>query len=752
MSGDPWGLIFKSDSSSSGGSGDVVGPSSSTDNAVARFDGTTGKLIQNSGVLIDDNGQVIVTPASGLDGIIITSTGASVGLEVSNNNISGAALFAQTTGNGIAGIFQANNDGVAINASTLNGTGISISSINGTGIVVNSGGIVSQSAKNTLPAIYTAHSNAGFSLQVDTADSSSVPAVFQAQGVNILEIGADENILVGNASPVARLSLPAGAPSIGPLNIESGTLVTTPISGNIEFDGTNLYYTDNTPTRQTLAIAGSIITGSGTTNYVSKFTGSMSIGDSLIFDNGTNIGIGTSSPSPADGAAHTLQIGDRSIIQSTVGEQTTVSNNAYYDGAWKYAVSSYASGIRFNGLGATGDITFTTSPSGTAGATITNWDGSDIKMVIANGGNIGMGTTSPSSKLHLYQNDNVNTFITIENPNSGSGVSNYTLYTDSTNHFYVGMDGSGTGSARTNQGFLFNDAVGLGLYAAGSTGVINFYVGGGDGSWKRMAIDYNGHVNINPGYLGIGTTSTPAYQLVVDRGDGVQVQINPAVLAIGSNSEDYEFSVMGGIPITSGTRGGQIRLGGGTRGDGDVRSIIFLENGTEVGRFSSNGSLGIGTSGPGNKLEVAGAGLGSSNDNVALRLNNTTASYLWELAVLDTDGSFNIKDANTDDIRFQLTPGAESVFNPLQVASSDFRVAGERYDYSIYVRADSTDNNIAFVTSGFPDFSGMNGGIFIGSIRIAPSANPTGGGYLYVESGALKYRGSSGTVTTIAAA
>ena len=32
----------------------------------------------------------------------------------------------------------------------------------------------------------------------------------------------------------------------------------------------------------------------------------------------------------------------------------------------------------------------------------------------------------------------------------------------------------------------------------------------------------------------------------------------------------------------------------------------------------------------------------------------------------------------------------------------------------------------------------------------APAANPTGGGYLYVESGALKYRGSSGTVTTIA--
>lgn len=39
-----------------GGSGDVVGPSSSTNNAVARFDSTTGKLLQNSLATIDDNG------------------------------------------------------------------------------------------------------------------------------------------------------------------------------------------------------------------------------------------------------------------------------------------------------------------------------------------------------------------------------------------------------------------------------------------------------------------------------------------------------------------------------------------------------------------------------------------------------------------------------------------------------------------------------------------------------------------------
>ncbi len=43
---------------SASGSGDVVGPSSATDNAVARFDTTTGKLIQNSGVIIDDSNNV----------------------------------------------------------------------------------------------------------------------------------------------------------------------------------------------------------------------------------------------------------------------------------------------------------------------------------------------------------------------------------------------------------------------------------------------------------------------------------------------------------------------------------------------------------------------------------------------------------------------------------------------------------------------------------------------------------------------
>ena len=54
--------------SSAGASGDVVGPASSTDNALARFDTTTGKLIQNSVGLLSDAG--ILTGLTG-----VTSSG-----------------------------------------------------------------------------------------------------------------------------------------------------------------------------------------------------------------------------------------------------------------------------------------------------------------------------------------------------------------------------------------------------------------------------------------------------------------------------------------------------------------------------------------------------------------------------------------------------------------------------------------------------------------------------------------------------
>jgi len=60
--------------SKAGASGDVVGPASATDNAVARFDGTTGKLIKNSAATIaDTTGDITAGKYNGLT--VSTTTG-----------------------------------------------------------------------------------------------------------------------------------------------------------------------------------------------------------------------------------------------------------------------------------------------------------------------------------------------------------------------------------------------------------------------------------------------------------------------------------------------------------------------------------------------------------------------------------------------------------------------------------------------------------------------------------------------------
>jgi hypothetical protein len=94
---------------STAASGDVYGPGSSTDNAVARFDSTTGKLLQNSVVLIGDTGAVTgVTD--------LTTTG---------NTILGDATTDTVQVNGYMGIGGAGNaeEGLRISNSALTGTG-----------------------------------------------------------------------------------------------------------------------------------------------------------------------------------------------------------------------------------------------------------------------------------------------------------------------------------------------------------------------------------------------------------------------------------------------------------------------------------------------------------------------------------------------------------------------------------------------------------------------------------------------------
>ncbi|MCH7692827.1 MAG: hypothetical protein IIC54_00275 [Proteobacteria bacterium] len=73
-------IVHFSRTGNKGGGGDVDGPASATDTAVPRFDGTTGKLLQDSNVIVDDDGNL-----SGHGAKINAQTGTTYTLTASDN-------------------------------------------------------------------------------------------------------------------------------------------------------------------------------------------------------------------------------------------------------------------------------------------------------------------------------------------------------------------------------------------------------------------------------------------------------------------------------------------------------------------------------------------------------------------------------------------------------------------------------------------------------------------------------------------
>lgn len=105
------------------GTGDVVGPASATDNAIARYNLATGKLIQNSTVLLDDNGKLGQVDAIDFD---TTPTSAPA---------AGRMIWDSTEGSPAAGLSGGN-------VTALMGTDLHVLCYNDTGSAFAKGEVV----------------------------------------------------------------------------------------------------------------------------------------------------------------------------------------------------------------------------------------------------------------------------------------------------------------------------------------------------------------------------------------------------------------------------------------------------------------------------------------------------------------------------------------------------------------------------------------------------------------------------------
>jgi hypothetical protein len=135
------------------------------------------------------------------------------------------------------------------------------------------------------------------------------------------------------------------------------------------------------------------VTGTGTTNYLPKFTGSTTVGNSnLINDSSGNLGLGVT-PSAWVSAFKAIQILNQASI-SAEADLIAISVNAFYDTSWKYI----ANGVATNYYQNNGNHVWRNSISGTAGNAISFTQA----MSLFSSGNLAIGpTTDAGFKLDV---------------------------------------------------------------------------------------------------------------------------------------------------------------------------------------------------------------------------------------------------------------------------------------------------------------------------------------------------------------
>jgi hypothetical protein len=162
-SGDPRALgvgsnthVLTADSSEASGikwaaaAADASGPGSSTDNAIARFDGTGGKTLQNSSVTISDANAIAGATSVDTEALLVKGQ-ALQHIYIKFQNVSGTLkhnIFAEWLAVGAAGNFHAKITGASTTATatpTVDG-----STDFATGVGVNGNGIILNTAAQTL--------------------------------------------------------------------------------------------------------------------------------------------------------------------------------------------------------------------------------------------------------------------------------------------------------------------------------------------------------------------------------------------------------------------------------------------------------------------------------------------------------------------------------------------------------------------------------------------------------------------------
>lgn len=369
---------------------------------------------------------------------------------------------------------------------------------------------------------------------------------------------------------------------------------------------------------------GSNFGGSGTTNYLAKFSSTYAVANSLLYDNGTGVGIGTTNPIYSFDVSGNLRALGNSVFGGTLDAT----------GAARLA----------NTLQVSGAASLLSTLNVTGAATL-----SSTLNVTGNGifnGNVGIGTTSPGAKLEsLATTEQLRLSYDSTTPISFTVGSGGDLTIDQSKHAAAGairlkVSGANNASAET---FTIKGNSGatafVGINNSSPTYVLDVSQGYSGNPGARFALD---NTLFQPYTM---TSSTAPDVITLFNASGVSSSGNGASIKFRSNSSNAnprDYARISGIvdSPTQGTERGAITFQ-------TVQGIT--DTFAEVMRVNGFGNVGIGTTAPAAPLHIS-RGYGS---NAAMIVNQLNSGNIFAASVagttkvvIDNSGNVGIGTSN----------------------------------------------------------------------------------------------------------
>ena len=349
---------------------------------------------------------------------------------------------------------------------------------------------------------------------------------------------------IGTVVPTAKLQLGAGTSSIAPLKITSGTLVTSPQAGAVEYDGFNFYVTDGSNTRRAIAMSAQ----AGTLESVSNIS---STGNLFLSPTGSVVVSSTTTSTSSNTGSLIvnggLGVGENLNVSGIISGSSIIKATGYRanQGA-PNNVDSSVNGYSFGEDGDTG--IFSPGSMNAANGIVAIFNNNAETMRITSAG-VGIGETNPLAKLQFGLSD------------------------------WIGFH-----PQQGTTGIYFNEVGAMSVSGLSTThGARLFYDGTSDllrlttieGSVELPALN----IARTTGFVGIGTT-TP---------------ISPLEVSGVTYASSFGFNRIASSP------------GNGIYAP-EGNSLAISTNSIERLKVNGLGLMGIGTSDPQRRLHVAGTG------------------------------------------------------------------------------------------------------------------------------------------------